>query len=336
MMDGGEIGLPTEKWDVQGAFSDYDVGGGSYMTARNGSYVIRYTSGTNYGTAEKVFDNQQTWIVGFAVAFPSNSTANWLLRIIDNATIQCGLYVTGATGDVQFRHGDGTVLATVISGISAAIWYHIVVKVTIDNSAGAYTIHLNGAEVASATSVDTQNSANATADRIYFSAPDRYTCWDDIYIFDGTGLVSNDIPGDGDLYIVSIMPTADTVDADWTPQGAGAHYVEVDEVPTPDGDTTYVSSNVATDLDIYDLGNLPEAAEIYGMQVYTDLRKEGVGARTCRALLKSAGTISNGASVVLGANYVGQLDVWDTDPATSVQWLDSAVDALQVGIEVVS
>ena len=52
--------------------------------------------------------------------------------------------------------------------LAAGQWYYMEVKVTIDDSAGAYEVRINGTTVASASGIDTRNSGTGLIDRVQF------------------------------------------------------------------------------------------------------------------------------------------------------------------------
>ena len=57
-----------------------------------------------------------------------------------------------------------------------------------------------------------------------------------------------------------LYPNADTPDAGWASNSGTDHYALVDET-TVNGDTDYVASGTAGDLDLHEVGDLPFTPE---------------------------------------------------------------------------
>jgi hypothetical protein len=71
-----------------------------------------------------------------------------------------------------------------------------------------------------------------------------------------------------------LYPNADTADADRSPSAGTDHYAVVDET-TVNGDTDYVASGTAGDLDLYEVGDLPFTPDsIHPVQV-KNIRTQG-------------------------------------------------------------
>jgi hypothetical protein len=129
----------------------------------------------------------------------------------------------------------------------------------------------------------------------------------------------------------TLRPTADTAEADWTPSAGADHYAVVDEA-TINGDTDYVSAATPGDLDLYEMGNLSFTPDtVHAVQVKNDAE-----ARQVRTKLKSGTTTADGTTQGMATSYLPYGDLYATDPDTSIAWTPGAVNAMQVGIEVVS
>jgi hypothetical protein len=102
-------------------------------------------------------------------------------------------------------------------------------------------------------------------------------------------------------------------------------------------DSNYVSSATVGNKDLYDVTDLPfTPSSVYAVKVTWRARKDDATTRTVRANLKSGATTANGATKAMGASYQSYSDVYLTDPNTSAAWTVSAVNAIQVGPEIIS
>ena len=204
----------------------------------------------------------------------------------------------------------------------------------VHDSTGSIVAYLDGDAALSVTGADTrqQTGDDITLVRLFgaaaTSANPHLMNWDDIYVSDGTRL--------GPSRVDTLRPTADTAEADWTPSAGADHYALVDET-TINGDTDYVAAATPGDLDLYEMGNLgftPDA--VHAVQVTMVARKDDAEARQVRTKLKSGTTTADGAAQGMATSYLPYGDLYDTDPDTAMAWTPGAVNAMQVGIEVVS
>jgi len=306
---------------------------GEIVAGRGSGLGIEWGGGAYHHSIRVDLDSQATWIIGFAVKLPSSYSngGNWL-QIIDSAgpTNQIVLDREGAT--LRLKRNT-TVLDTY--GLSTNQWVYVEVKVTIHNTTGSYVVRFNGTAVMSGSSVDTQASSNASADRLIFYG-DQYalTTWDDIYVCDSTGSTNNDFLGD--MKVTGIVPNGDvTGEKDFTCSTGTDHYALVDEEP-PDGDTTYVESGTSGDRDLYDYENIDTGITgIKGIQINTIARVTDAQSKTLITSCKSNTTVDEDAGVSIGStSFVGQGRIMEQDPDTSSAWTAAGINAAQFGVKV--
>ena len=294
-------------------------------------------SGKSYQTdgwpaVKKILDAQATWIAGRG--FYANTTGTptsggrMIIEFLDSGTRQLGLEVSN--GALRVLRGS-TVLATSSYTLQGQQWYYIELKATIHGSAGSYEVRVNRQTVLSATGVNTQNTANASANEVGFGGDG--TSWgDDFYICDATGTRNNDFLGD--VEVVTLMPAGAGNYAQWTPL-SGANWENVDEIPQ-DGDTSYNYSATAGQKDTFGAQTYSATGTPLGLQVNLIHRKDDAGSRTIRTLLRSGGADYSGTSESVLDSYSHAFDVWETDPADSADWTDTKINAAEYGYEMVS
>jgi len=74
---------------------------------------------------------------------------------------------------------------------------------------------------------------------------------------------------------------------------------------------------------------------VTGVIINSRMKKSDTGAASAKVAIKSGATIAYGTTRVLSAGALNYTDVWETDPNTSAAWGQSAINALEIGAEVV-
>lgn len=330
-----------EGWESSTAVADY-AGKWTSLTAasiagangRNGN-GLRLNNTAH--AASRTFDNQATWVVGFAfrlAAYPT-SAAIALCQFQDGGTVQCGLAMANTTGQLfAFRSGTATNLGTASFTPLLNTWCYLEVKATISDAAGVFVVRANGATVLNLSAVDTKQTANAFASIVYFGPNVSVTSginldYDDLYVLDGSGSVNNDFLGD--CKVEAIYPTGAGATTAWTPS-AGANWDAVNEAP-PTGDTDYVSSATAGQTDTYAYGDLSVATSgtVKAVQATALARKDDAGSRSLALVARPGSTDRVGATQAVADTYAAYAQVWDVNPDTSAAWTVAQVNASSFG-----
>lgn len=306
--------------------------GGSINAAggRRGSNGLNMTNATYH----KPLDAQGTWIVGLALLMdqaPFNSTCI-PIALYDGVTEQLSLRLEAVTAKLIVSR-NGTTLATSAAGLTLDVFNYIEFKAVISDAAGSYEVRVNGVNVLSASSVDTKNTANATADNVRFSVAgtNGTNIADDIYICDGTGAANNNFLGD--VRVDAKLPDGAGTHTDFTPS-AGSNFQCVDENPATD-DTDYVQSTTVNHVDTYTFGDITHIpVAIFGVQVIMTARKDDAGVRSIAGKALSGGTMGTGATQALATTYTQYREIFENDPNTAAAWTKTALNAAEFGIEV--
>ncbi len=276
-----------------------------------------------------------TIIVGTAWKQTSiNPVSHALMYFYDQGIIQCSLHQT-FPGTLTFRGGTAVFLAVAQDVLYNSSWMYLEVKVTIDNSAGAIIIKVDGKEVMNETGLDTQVSANAQVDSINLrNDPSTDDSWDDFVVMDENGGVNDDFIGE--VTVETVFPDADGNRNDFTRFGGGSNNFEaVDDGITPDDDSTYNHSAVVGDDELYGHTALTIPLDnIHALVVRNHVRKEDAGARIVRALCRSNVTEVEGADFGPGFDWRFFDEVYENDPDTAAAWLEAAVNAAEFGFTI--
>jgi hypothetical protein len=294
----------------------------------NDGNEVSYSGGLGAGS--------DTVTVGFAFRAVSTAlatTPRQIKKFMNGSTVICTLATTD-TGRLQFYRGDNsTLLVQSAAGVlSADVWGHIEVALTRHASAGIVEIRFNGSNVASGSSL---NTGASIIDGLRFcrvqSLSSAIRCeYDDLF-------VKNDVSSFlGDCRVETLRPTADTADKDWGRSAGSDNYALVDDTTT-DADTTYITSSVTGDKDIYTMGDLINTpSAIYAVQATMVARKDDAAARTVAARVKSNASVS-GTTHTMGTSYQMKASAPAlVDPDTAGAWAASAVNAAQFELETIS
>lgn len=317
------------KWTAAGAIAPTIASGG-----RRSGQALRISSATA-SSLSKTIDAQATWIIGFALNAAALPTVDRpILALVETATLHVDVRVKPDGTFIVTRNG--TTLGTSTATLTAGSYSYIEFKCTIDNSAGAFELRLNGTNILSASSQDTQNGGTATANVIrlgYAAGITSSSNWDydDLYVCDSTGSDNNDFLGD--CRVDTYMPSGAGNTTNLTPS-AGSNYQCVDE-SLQNGDTDYVQSSTATDKDTYAVTDMTHTpTDIYGVQVNLVSKKDDAGARSIAAVTRSGGADYDGATQALSTSYVVYLEVVEQDPNTSAAWTKTNLNAAEFGVKI--
>lgn len=303
---------------------------------RRGSAALRCNL-TTHGVF-KLFDSQATWIVGIALRildWPGNPSQIVTLR--DGGTIQVDVRLnTNGTFSVT---RNGTTLSTSTYAMPISSYVYLEFKATIDDATGSYELRINGSTITSGSGVDTKNTANASADRVYLalatstaSAPDIYI--DDVYICDGSGSVNNDFLGD--CRVDACFPNGNGNSSQFVGSDGNStdNYALVDEA-SMNSDTDYVESSTVSDKDTYAVSNLSHSpTDIFGIQINLFAKKSDAGIRSIQPVIRSGGADTDGTARVLSTDYTDETEVFEADPDTAAAWTESGFNSAEFGAKV--
>ena len=322
--------------EVDKKYDDTSMSASVLETGRGGGSALKI--GVNQAQyITKLFDDQQTWIIGYAFHTPPvfSATARPMVKFMDGGVSGTGQMDLKLLNDGMSVTRNGTLLDTIPSLFSTSTWYYIEYKVKIDNTTGTYEVRVNGSVVGTPGSgVDTQFTGNAVANAVKIYNTESTPWYDDIYILDGTGGENDDFLGE--MKVEILLPTSDSISADWSLSAGADHYALVDENPS-DEDTTYVYSTLSAEVDLYNYEDIGSAFQvIYGVQVNTQAKVSSAASIDMYTPVSSGSTVSNGTAVTVSdTNYKTFGRAIGLDPDTGALWLSGAIDAALFGVKIV-
>ncbi len=283
---------------------------------------------SNYFIA--TFDDQDTWLVGFAIKIPPGVLygTDQLVSILtaDGSYVQA-VYITEA-GRVRLSTTIANYYSTRV--LKSDTWYYIEFKVYIHDSAGTIDLNINGVSDRSETGLNTLWSTSSTLSQVRFHLNHTEDMIiDDIYVADGTAGVNSFL---GPSKVEAIRPDADDTVA-WALSTGGDSYALINTQAV--NETTYVEGDTNTESDLYTYDNLSIiTGDVFGVQLNTGGKLTEAGTRQLNDRLLSNITNSNGATVL--ADTTGEMvyRVIEQDPDTAANWVVSGVNAIKAGVVV--
>ena len=310
--------------------------------ARSGSGILRYFNG-QAGALSKTVTVSGAAIMGAGVFKATGAWSNSprLFQMREFSTIHLTL-VIDPTLYLKLYLGDfgGTLLATSSAPITEnAAYQFIEMKATVATTTGNVVVRIDDTEVINFTGTTTMGGSSIvnravlgpTAAFASTGAGDLRI--DDFYVADTSGTVCNNFIGSG--FAVRLLTVDGAGDSTaWTPS-AGANWQCVDEAP-PDS-LDYVSTLTSGARDLYNLAARPAGTyDVLGVQTVVTAKKDDVGARLIRSVLKSGTTVLvEPTDQALTTSYKSYCYTLTKDPATDASWLPAALDGLQIGQEMV-
>ena len=284
-----------------------------------------------------------TVIVGFYLKTPASlPTAARLLTIRAGVEAQCHVNMDTA-GNLTF-YRSSNVLGTVSSVLAANTEYYLEFKIVVDDSAGSLELKkadltANGDDAApmsvwTVTGVDSRASATTTGwDKIRVTSLGTGTIIDDIYVANSAGSTNNDYLGN--IYVETIEPDGAGSSTDFTPS-TGSNFQNVDDSPVMDDDSTYNETSTTSHSDLYAVGSISLAGSIYGVQVQGGVRVT-TGSNNVRLQARQGSTTGESSDVAVSStSYVGAFNVFETNPDTAANWINSEIASMEAGIKLQS
>lgn len=248
------------------------------------------------------------------------------------------LTVTRA-GNAPGSTGGGTALLTSSKSLSANTWYFLEWRVVCNTTTGVMEVRINGDStgwIPSTGSLNTMQTTGAGNNRIIGfgigGVSGSQTYFDDTYYISENGTGTTTFLGD--CAVRTSRPDADGNQTDFTPSTGVDNYAMVDET-YQDGDTTYNSSAIVNQIDLYGFQatGFESSANVHAVQVLNVVRKTDAGTCTVRPKIRSSGTNYNGSNTNPSTTYTFVTEIFEKDPATAAKWTVTGVEAAEFGVE---
>lgn len=295
----------------------------------------RYYSNATLRQSHAIGANLATLSCGLRFKVPTALGTDNLIRFQDTTANNQLCFQIENTGAFRVARGNaGTVLATSSTGlITVGNWYYCEFSATINNTTGSYTAKLYNDSgtllgTLTASSVDTQDTANASANTIDVGGTNSDTLTDDFWL-DNTGALY------GPLRVETLYPDGDGTLTQWAVgAGSGAEWELVDEAQNNDS-TDYLGAASVNLISLCTFQDRALSGAIHAVQVTPVVaRAAAVGGVQFRAVVRIGGVNYNGTTFTFTSNgFVARPHCWGTNPATGLAWNSSELAGAEFGVE---
>jgi hypothetical protein len=252
------------------------------------------------------------------------------------------LAFTGVNGSVQTItiNNGATTLGTTLLAPNNGNWTVIEIYFKCVNASdGRLVVKYDGVTVFDYTG-NTNPSGYAAPSWVTFAsgtAAGAVARVDDLAINDTTGSVNNSWVGDGSIALLLPNANGDSSQFVGSDGNSTDNYLLVDDNPANDG-TDYVATTTSSQKDLYNLQSMPAlgaGGAINTVQPFhIGIRMDAGVVTAIKSGLKSGSTEAWGSSQNLTTSYaLYRGTIHETDPNTSSAWTESAVNALQAGVQ---
>ncbi len=314
-------------------------------TKRSGDYALRCNpNGTNWGTVQfqsSALGGYTYYVRTYLNIHTSMSTEDAIAILgTSNYSSSVGLALnTDDTIDLYYYSGSVHVLGT-SDLLEKDTWYML--EFSYNYSTGAVAARLNGSQFAGGSSVASQAWNYLFIGEGFGSGYTGDIYFDDVAFNDSTGSDQNSWPGEGSIVHVYPDSAGDNDDSAQSPNG----YLEVDEQPTPDGDTSY--ANIDNNSDILDVDCESYSSAGIGSGDTVTLVQVGYRARGADATSRAGvlrikgtpgGTISESSTLTRSSGsyqtnapspYGYKLTAY-VNPEDSLAWEPNDISSMQIG-----
>lgn len=238
-------------------------------------------------------------------------------------------------GPPDATHG-GTLLGqTTAPVLTANAWHHVEMKVLTSGAVttGTVGVRVNGVPVLSITGVATgvayQLGLGTTNDYNSTAGVNAYN--KDLVVWDGTGTSNNDFLGT--VSVLGLVPNSDVTLGGWTLSTGTTGFSLLDNSPPVDGSQYIASAVPPTTAAQFQLTDLPtNVTSVRGLITQARAAKVDGGDGNIQSSLVSGASTANGADRPITTAFTYYEDVFEVDPATTVAWTPSGVNAVKYKI----
>ena len=353
--DGFEMGVPayttagrTEApygslWFV--AHTNSCGTGVSAVTKNSGNYGMRvYHPSSNYHAYAKRDLGASLKEHFGRIELYANSSAGTspFLSLYDDSLRRIAYLARLIDGSIAIYVGS-TLVGSIVAILPLQLFTRIEWHIIVDSVDGLVEIKVNG----NSTFTYNGNTQGANSENVRYVVL-RQIAWvdganrgdfyyDDIAINDTTGAVNNSWCGKGSIFL--LKPKGIGNYSQFAPSNESLdNYEIVDEIPA-DGDTTYVQSDTAEEIDTYDmeeivadLGIDPDGVVKAVQTVFTG-RYEGADAHLAPVLRLGAVDHEGDKQEMTGTYYALSHQVFNVSPFSGVAWTLTELDAIEAGVK---
>ncbi len=240
--------------------------------------------------------------------------------------IMCRMNVD-SSGGVSFFNGNSQITAAVPGCLTLNVWTHFQVKVVFHGSTGSIEMRINGSStsILNATNINTAENGGTVCDALELNTdiPGSFA-WDycDIAVTRSGFL--------GDKAVQYFKPNGAGSSAQWTGV-SGANDANVDEATKDTAD--YNETSTVGDKDTFAMEDVVVPSVIDAVVPVILADRQDAGAATLAAVIRHSGTDydQTAFSPNFGSITYNKPDYLETNPGTGSAWVDTDVNAMELG-----
>jgi hypothetical protein len=283
--------------------------------------AVSATSGDGYCESIEFGDRTDFYLHGAMATegYPSGSVT--MLTMVSDADVEAIkiLYNRGTQlVTVQYHNGTTYVTAGTLT-VNMETVQDVDMHVVCNSGSGSFEMWFSGTKRVDATGLNLASTAAINKVRVYGAnyAP-RLS-----------------------QFIASNEPMIGWRLATYYPSGAGSDtafngsYTGIDEAVFNDAD--FINSDTANDVSTFTLTGPALTGYVVRAVAVTARAKCGLsGPQNIQMVLRSGGANYVGDTEAVDVGYGGYCHVWETDPATSAAWQNSAIASIQAGVKAIA
>lgn len=281
-------------------------------------YTADYYESLDYGTGTDLYIHMDLALGGYAASAGTGNRFVWL----NGAGVEKIALATTSNNTLTLQYHNGTSWVSVGSiTINMGTRQTLDLRAKVNSASGLLKLYVSGTERIDSGTVDLSGITSLGKHRFYGLS---------VSIFGSNTLASQVIIADEPtigMRLITRYPNTAGASTDWT-----GGYTDIDELAYNDGD--FVNSGTANQVSTFgQTGPGISGYNVRAVGVYARARCGGGGPQNLQLALRSAGTNYFSASKTLDVGYRAFGNIWETNPATSADWLNTAVDSLQPGVK---
>lgn len=250
-------------------------------------------------------------------------------------------YVAG--DNISVKRGATTILTSTTGTFTTNTWHYVALDVYIHDTDGFVKVVLNGTTEIDSTGIDTNNTTNEMVGIYGWRMPasgsnNRDPNVANVICMSTEGTRLNSILSE--RRIVTLLPTTDTTDADWSLSSTSVSGASLIDDVTGEGSTTWIysaSTGAVSRFQITDLGARPVSIDAIGIKTFTESTLWGL---TGYVTFVQGGTATEESTWLPSASFDGHMrltQIVEDDPnSTAGGWTVEGVQNLSIGIRLES
>jgi hypothetical protein len=262
------------------------------------------------------------------VTLPASSSEIFA-RVLTNAGGNQFYLFVDSGGHIVSHDSANAVITTGSTVLSAGSTYLIELTVTQGNP-GTYQVRINGnVEMGDST----HNMATTNVGSLVLGKAINTNGQTVNFIYDDWYISSSGYEGTNTGKVAIILPNGAGTTNAWTAGTAPSNYTDVLEVPT-DGATTTIQSTAQNNVATFNMTDSATAGISGTIQAVKEITNciQVTTASAFKNRFKSGATNSDSATFSGGSAYAWKGFVQLTDPATTMAWTTTGIDALELGM----